>query len=78
MGYAAVQCVGLRMDNGNGADHLRGFEHYLIFVNRTSSFHLLSLRDRTHYSCYYWHVYWLAMERTRLTRTLHHTPEFRI
>jgi hypothetical protein len=47
MGYAAVQCVGLRMDNGNGADHFRGFETYLIFVNRTSSFHLLSRGDRT-------------------------------
>jgi hypothetical protein len=32
MGYAAVQCVGLRMDNGNGAAHFRGFETYLIFV----------------------------------------------
>jgi hypothetical protein len=78
MGYAAVQCVGLKMDNANGADHFRGSEHYLIFVNRTSSFHLLSLRDRTHYSCYYWHVYSLAMECTRLTRTLRQASEFRV
>jgi hypothetical protein len=78
MGYAAVQCVGLRMDNANGADHFRGFEYYLIFVYRTPSLSLMSDNDSTSHSWDVWDVHQLAMKRTRLTRTPHPTSECRV
>jgi len=66
------------MDDKDGADHFRGFETYLIFVNRTPSFQSFSGNSQTSPSWKVWDAHQLAMERTRRTRSFQPITKFRV
>jgi len=60
IGYAVVHRLELRMNSKNGAHHFRGFANYLIFVDCTSSFHLISHTAIVRVSRDEYELRWLA------------------